>query len=146
MKFRVDHMPHTWRATVLIDNKDMLDVTVQADDAWHAEGIIEQQYRHIIFGPSRVFITPPNVDDGDLPGSDGGRLAAPATPLSRLSVAEFFIFALWIGALAFFRSRGLSLLWTGTGTGILVLGIFLRKFLLHGLRKRTKRFIREKDS
>jgi hypothetical protein len=136
-------MSNTWRFTVLIDNKDVQDVTVQADDAWRAKGFIERQYGEIIAGPSRVF-TPPNLDESYLLGSSGGR-SAPAKSRPHLSVAEVLMFALWIGAVAFFRSRGFSWQWVGTGTGILALGIVLRNCVLHELRKRTKRFVRGKD-
>jgi hypothetical protein len=141
----VDHMPQIWRATVLVKNQTpaMQDVTVQADDAWHAECLIQQRYRNIIAGPSRVF-TLPHLVDSYLQGSGDGRLASAAS-LARLSLTEFLLIALWIGAVAFFRSSGLSLLWATAGTGILLFSIVLRKYALHELRKRTKHFIDQKD-
>jgi hypothetical protein len=76
-------MRYTWRATVIIGDKDMPDVTVQADDAWRAQSMIEGQYGHILAGPSRVFI-PPNID-----GEASGGCLATDPSRTRFSAVEF---------------------------------------------------------
>jgi hypothetical protein len=131
-------MPYIWRATVIIGDKDMKDVTVQADDAWRAQHMIERQYGHLIAGPSRVF-TAPNMD-----GEASGGCLATDTSRTRFPAAEFLMVAVWIAAALFFRSSGLSWLWAlGAATGILLLSIGLLKATLDELRKRAKRLIRE---
>jgi hypothetical protein len=52
-------MPHTYKARVVLENKYIQDVTVQADDQWRAQAIIERQYGHIISGPQQVFESSP---------------------------------------------------------------------------------------
>lgn len=135
------HSACTWRATVLMDNKAIQEVTVRADDAWRAHQIIERQYGHIIAGPSRVF-TAPHMDGSNSARSNSGRVAGAMFPV-RLSAAEFVIFVLWIGAAVFFRLRGLSWLWAlAPATCIFAFCIGLKR-VLDELEKRTKRVIRE---
>lgn len=52
---KANQMIYTWKATVILEEKYMQDVTVQAPDVLRARAIIERQYGRIISGPQQVF-------------------------------------------------------------------------------------------